>query len=209
MKEEKKEFIKNAGDAKDNEDKNNDNEISKKNKKNVINEEIENESENKEEKLDDLEKKEEFKEQLEELNREKEEYIDMLQRSKAEFENYKKRTQREKEALRKDVICDVVSEFIKVVDNLERALEFDEEDCNYKTVREGVVLVYKQMNEVLKDLGVEKIECIGEKFDPNLHNAVMHIEDDNYSESEVIEEFQKGYIREEKVIRHSVVKVAN
>ncbi len=150
-----------------------------------------------------------LKKQLGEITQKSEEYLDMLQRTVAEFDNYKKRTQREKESIRKETVCDVVADFIKVADNLERAIESTEKDCDYKTVREGIELVYKQFNEILKNLGVEEIKCVGEKFDPNLHNAVMHINDKNYNESEVIEELQRGYIMEDRVIRHSVVKVAN
>ena len=150
-----------------------------------------------------------LKKQLSEMTQKSEEYLDILQRTVAEFDNYKKRTQREKESIRKETVCDVVADFIKVADNLERALESTEKDCDYKTVREGIELVYKQFNEILNNLGVEEIKCIGEKFDPNLHNAVMHVNDKNYNESEVIEELQRGYIMENRVIRHSVVKVAN
>jgi len=150
-----------------------------------------------------------LKKQLDEITEKSEEYLNMLHRTAAEFDNYKKRTQKEKESIRKETICDVVAAFIMVADNLERALKSTENKCDYKTVREGIELVYKQFNEILKNLGVKEIKCVGEKFDPNLHNAVMHISDKDYGESEVIEEFQRGYVMEDRVIRHSVVKVAN
>ena len=108
-------------------------------------------------------------------------------------------------------MCDTVTAFLSVADNLERALSAvnTEEECNFKTIKEGVELVYRQFREVLERLDVEEISSIGEKFNPEFHNAVMHIEDDNYTENEIIEVFQKGYILNDRVIRHSVVKVAN
>lgn len=150
-----------------------------------------------------------LRKQVDEVTQKSEDYLNMLQRTAAEFDNYKKRTQKEKELIKKDTTCDVVAEFIEVADNLRRALEFTENECNYQNVREGIELVYKQFNEILKNLKVEEIKCVGEKFDPNLHNAVLHVNDENYNESEVVEEFKRGYIMEDKVIRHSVVKVAN
>lgn len=150
-----------------------------------------------------------LKKQLAEMSEKNEEYLGMLQRTVAEFDNYKKRTQKEKELIRKETICDVIADFLKVADNLERALASTEKECDYKNVREGIELVYRQFNEILQDIGVEEIKCVGGKFDPNLHNAVMHVSDEAYGDNEVVEEFQKGYIIGDRVIRHSVVKVAN
>ncbi|NMB96988.1 MAG: nucleotide exchange factor GrpE [Clostridiaceae bacterium] len=150
-----------------------------------------------------------LKKQLDEKEAKCEEYLDMLKRTAAEYDNFKKRTQREKEQLSKDVICEVVAAFIPVADNLERAIEAAEKDGDGKAIKDGIEKVYKQFRDILESLDVDEISSIGEKFDPNLHNAVMHIEDDNYGENEIIEVFQKGYILKDKVIRHSVVKVAN
>jgi len=152
---------------------------------------------------------ENVKSELEEKLAKCDEYLNMLQRTAAEFDNFKKRTQKEKDALSKEVVCDTVSAFIPVADNLERAMKAIDNDCNYKTVIEGIELVYRQFMEVLEHLGVEEINCIGEKFNPELHNAVMHVDDEAHGDNEVVEVFQKGYIMKDKVIRHSVVKVAN
>ncbi len=138
------------------------------------------------------------------------EYLGMLQRTAAEFDNYKKRTAKEKEALYSDAVSDVVSALLPVVDSFERALSAS---CNGEEgsspLKDGIELVYKQLKDVMKNLGIEEIKCVGEGFDPQLHNAVMHIEDSSYDENVIVEEFQKGYILKDRVIRHSMVKVAN
>lgn len=149
-----------------------------------------------------------LKAQIDEKSKQCEEYLNSLQRVAAEFDNYKKRTAREKEALYSDAFCNAVSAFIPVVDNVERALQAFGKEEN-QNLREGVEMVFRQFKEVMKNLGVEEIKSVGEKFDPQLHNAVMHVEDDSCGESEVIEEFQKGYKLKDKIIRHSMVKVAN
>jgi len=155
---------------------------------------------------DELEK---IKTQLEEKSKQCEEYFEKLQRTAAEFDNYKKRTAREKEALYFDAKSEVVAAFLPVVDNLERAIEAAKNATNAESLKEGIELVYRQMQDVLKKLDVEVIEAVGNEFDPNLHNAVSHIEDENYGSNVVVEEFQKGYICKDKVIRYSMVKVAN
>ena len=137
------------------------------------------------------------------------EYMNLLQRSAAEFDNYKKRTIREKETLYADAVSDVVEAFLPVSDSVDRALNVLIKDSDVQVVKEGVELIKRQFNDVLKNIGVEEIVCLNENFDPKLHNAVMHVEDENYGENIVVEEFQKGYIFRDKVIRHSVVKVAN
>jgi molecular chaperone GrpE len=152
---------------------------------------------------------EELKAECEAKAKQCEEYFNMLQRTAAEFDNYKKRTAREKEALYQDATCDVVAAFLPVVDNLERAIQAANNDAGNNSLKEGIELVYRQFGDVLKKLNVEVIEAVGKEFDPNLHNAVSHVEDENYGENEVVEEFQKGYILKDKVIRHSMVKVAN
>lgn len=152
---------------------------------------------------------EEIKAQFEEKSKQCEEYFEKLQRTAAEFDNFKKRTAREKEALYADATSDVVAAFLPVVDNLERALEAANSEANTNSLKDGVELVYRQFKDVFKKLNVEVIEAVGNEFDPNLHNAVSHIDDEEYGNNVIVEEFQKGYIYKDKVIRHSMVKVAN
>jgi molecular chaperone GrpE len=137
------------------------------------------------------------------------EYFDKLQRTAAEYDNFKKRTQKEKEALYIDAVSDVVSAFLPVIDNVERALKAIPDDQASKNLKDGVEMVFKQLKETFSNIGVEEIKALNEPFDPRLHNAVMHIEDEAYGSNTIIEEFQKGYIYKDKVIRYSVVKVAN
>lgn len=133
---------------------------------------------------------------------------EQIQRLAAEFDNYKKRTKKEKEKIYASSVADVVSAFIPVVDNIERALQASE--GSDEKIREGVLLIYKQVQEILSNFKVKPIEAKGKKFNPDFHEAVMHIDDENYGENEIVEEFLKGYIyNDEIVIRHSVVKVAN
>lgn len=132
---------------------------------------------------------------------------EQYQRLLAEYDNYKKRTVREKEALYSDSVKDTVSALLPIIDNLERALgAFEDKDNEYY---KGVDMILKQTEEAFKKLGVEEIKSVGETFNPELHNAVMHIEDDAVTENTVVEEFQKGYLYKDKVIRYSMVKVAN
>lgn len=124
----------------------------------------------------------------------------------AEYDNYRKRTTKEKEAIFPEAKVSVVVEILPVIDNLERALSAAKaEDPLY----EGVKMILKQFEETLKNIGVETICATGEKFDPKFHNAVMHIDDDSYGENEIVEEFQKGYKLGDRIIRYSMVKVAN
>lgn len=147
--------------------------------------------------------------QLDEKTKQCEEYLDKLQRTAAEFENFKKRSMKEKETRYIDAVGDVVCAFIPVLDNVERALQVMPTDSTTQTLKEGVEMVFKQFKEALKCAGVEEIKAINEPFDPMLHNAVMHIEDEAFGTNTVVEEFQKGYICKDKVIRYSMVKVAN
>lgn len=163
----------------------------------------------KETQQDDINKQlEALKSELDEKTKKCNEYFNMLQRTAAEFDNYKKRTLKEKENIYLDAVADVIGSFLPVVDNLERALNSTCED-NSTSLREGIELILKQVREILKNNNVEEIKAVGEKFDPQLHNAVMHVEDENEGEGVVVEEFLKGYIMKDKVIRHSMVKVAN
>jgi len=125
----------------------------------------------------------------------------------AEFDNYKKRTVKEKEKIYTDSVGDTVAYLLPVLDNIERALGAftDKENEFYK----GFELVHKQTKEIFEKIGVKDIASVGEEFNPELHNAVMHIEDDSVTENTVVEEFQKGYTYKDKVIRYAMVKVAN
>lgn len=144
--------------------------------------------------------------ELEELRKKSKEYFELAQRTMADFDNYKKRTIKEKEMLYADAVVDIVSKFLPILDSLESALKHTEENSS---VIEGIKKVVKQFKDTLKSIGVEEIKAVGEKFDPVYHYAVMHIHDEKYGENEVAEELQKGYIINDRVIRHSMVKVAN
>jgi molecular chaperone GrpE len=137
------------------------------------------------------------------------ELFDRYQRLAAEFDNYKKRTVREKDALYSDATADVIKELLPVLDNFERALSAAGNDIKDEALMMGIEMIYKQFWEMLTKIGLSKMASVGEKFDPNLHNAVMHVEDDRYGENEVVEELQAGYILKDKIVRHSYVKVAN
>ncbi len=133
---------------------------------------------------------------------------DQLQRLAAEFDNYKKRTAKEKEKLYAASAADVVAAFIPVIDNVELALKAS--DAGDTSIREGVQLIYRQLQDILTSLKVKPIETVGKEFNPEYHEAVMHVEDESFGSNEIVEEFRKGYIyKDEIVIRHSVVKVAN
>ncbi len=139
----------------------------------------------------------------EELSKSKEQY----QRLLAEYDNFKKRTIKEKEAIYTDSVKDTVAELLPVIDNLIRAVDaFSDKECEEC---KGVAMVLRQTEEIFAKLGVSEIKSVGEKFNPEFHNAVMHVEDDSFDESTVVEEFQKGYTYKDKVIRYSMVKVAN
>lgn len=124
----------------------------------------------------------------------------------AEFDNYRKRTARERETLFRDAMASTVGEFLSVYDNLLRALENPTKDEAYK---KGIEMIYCELCETLKKLNVKEIDPIDESFDPNLHNAVMHVEDDTVGENIVVQVLQKGFMLGDKVIRHAMVKVAN
>lgn len=137
-----------------------------------------------------------------ELVAEKDKYL----RLAAEYDNFRKRSAKERESIYSDVRADTVTRFLPVYDNLCRALAQATEDEAY---RKGVEMIMTQMNEVLEKLGVTEIPSVGETFDPELHNAVMHVEDEEKGENEIVEEFQKGFKLGDKVIRFAMVKVAN
>ena len=147
-------------------------------------------------------KKDPKDEKIDELN-------DKLKRSMAEFDNYRKRTDKEKSAMYEIGAKDVIEKILPVIDNFERGLKSIPEDQKGGPVASGMEMIYKQLITVLSDLGVTPIEAGGQEFDPNLHNAVMHAEDEGLGENIVAEEFQKGYKYKDTVLRHSMVKVAN
>ena len=139
----------------------------------------------------------------------KQDYDDLDDRYKrilAEFENFKKRSSKEREGMYNSVLSDVVEVILPILDNLENAVKVETEDENYK---QGIELVLKQFKDVLKSKGIEEIEAIGTTFDPELHEAVGSIQDDNLGEKEIAQEYRKGYKIGSKVIRHSMVVVAN
>ncbi len=161
-------------------------------------------SEKKKQKKQDGEIKE-LKKVLEEKQAELEALNDKYLRLMAEYDNFRKRTQKEREGIYTDACTDVISSILPVIDNVERAVTFNDA----QSVSKGVEMILRSFIEILEKLGVHEIESLGKTFDPNLHNAVMHIEDEQYGENEIIEVLQKGYIKGDKVIRFSVVKVAN
>ena len=147
-------------------------------------------------------KKDKMEEKIEELE-------DRVKRQMAEFDNFRKRTEKEKSHMYEVGARDVIEKILPVVDNFERGLASVPEDQKENPVIVGMDKIYSQLMTTLTDLGVEPIEAVGEEFDPNYHNAVMHVEDEELGENVVAEEFLKGYIYKDTVIRHSMVKVAN
>ena len=135
-----------------------------------------------------------------------EELDDRYKRILAEFENFKKRSGKEREGLYNSILSDVVEVMLPIVDNLENAVKVETADENYK---QGIELVLKQFKDVLSSKGVEEIKALGETFDPELHEAVGSIQDDNLGEKEIAQEYRKGYKLGKKVVRHSMVVVAN
>lgn len=135
-----------------------------------------------------------------------EELTDRLKRSMAEFDNFRKRTEKEKSSMYIVGAKEIIENMLPVVDNFERGLAQAPEGDAFA---EGMQMIYKQLMTTLEGLGVEVIEAVGKEFDPDFHNAVMHVEDDSVGENIVVEEFEKGYTYRDQVIRHSMVKVAN
>lgn len=132
---------------------------------------------------------------------------DKYARLYAEYENYRKRTAKEREGIYTDAYVDAVSEILPILDNFERALQFKDADAD--NLAKGLEMIEKGFADALAKMGVSEIEALGKPFDPERHNAVMHIDDEAFGENEVVEVFMKGYIKGDKVLRHSMVKVAN
>ena len=148
----------------------------------------------------------ELKKQMASMKAEIEEKDDRYKRIMAEFENYKKRSAKERESLYDSIISEIVSSFLPVLDNLEKAAVAETKDEEYK---KGVELMLQQLKDVLASKGVKEIETVGKTFDPELHEAVSSVVDENLGEKEIKEEFRKGYMIGNRVIRHSMVIVAN
>lgn len=147
-------------------------------------------------------KKDKKDEKIEELN-------DRLMRNLAEFENFRNRSEKEKSAMFDMGAKSIVEKILPVVDNLERGFDGLSEEEKESPFVKGIEAVYKQIQTMFEEVGVVPIEAVGQEFDPNLHNAVMHDEDDSEETNKVIEEFQKGYLYKDSVVRHSMVKVLN
>ncbi len=167
----------------------------------------ENKKEDKKEKKQKKESKKDREAELKEtaeklIQAEKEKYLRLC----AEYDNFRKRSQRERDTLYTDIKADTLLKFLPVYDNLERALATPTEDEAY---RRGVEMIMTQFCATMQKLGITEIEALGQKFDPNVHNAVMHVEDEAFGENEVVEVFQKGFMLNDKVIRFAMVKVAN
>ena len=157
-----------------------------------------------EEKVEDSEKtKKDPKDlKIEELN-------DKYMRTFAEFDNFRKRTEKEKSAMFEVGAKTIIEKILPIVDSFERGLATVSDEEKATPFAEGMDKVYKQMMTAFEEMGVKQIEALNSEFDPNLHNAVMHVEDENVGENIIVEEFQKGYTYRESVVRHSMVKVAN
>lgn len=148
------------------------------------------------------EKKDKKDEKIEELT-------DRLTRQMAEFDNFRKRTDKEKSQMYEVGAKDIIEKILPVVDNFERGLDAVKEEEKDDPFVQGMEKVYKHLMTTLEEIEVKPIEAVGKEFDPNFHNAVMHVEDENFGENIVAEEFQKGYTYRDSIVRHSMVKVAN
>ena len=138
-----------------------------------------------------------------------EELTDRLTRQMAEFDNFRKRTEKEKSQMYEIGAKDIIEKILPVVDNFERGIAAVPEEEKSNPFAEGMEKIYKQLMTTLEEIGVKPIEAVGQGFDPDFHNAVMHVEDEEVGENIITEEFQKGYLYRDSVVRHSMVKVAN
>lgn len=150
--------------------------------------------------------KEDLEIEVERLKKENDKYYKHLQRTAAEFDNYKKRVSKEKDNIYALAVGDIVGEYINVLDNIDRALAVETAD---EKMKQGIEMIHKQMIGIMNSLGVFEIPTVNETFNPEIHDAVMHIESEEYGEQIVVEELRKGYRRGDRVIRHAMVKVAN
>ncbi len=155
------------------------------------------------------EKKSFFKKKKDPRDEKIDELTDRVKRQMAEFENFRKRTEKEKSTMYEMGARDVIEKILPIIDNFERGIASMPEDAKGTPLAEGMEKIYKQFQKTLEDLGVKPIDAAGKTFDPNFHNAVMHVEDEAMGENIVAEELQKGYTYRDSVVRHSMVKVAN
>ena len=146
--------------------------------------------------------------EIEALGAQVSEANDKYMRLYAEYDNFRRRTQKEKEGIYSDAYVDALKQILPILDNLERAAQYSAEDSDHPLAK-GLELTLKSFAETMEKMGVSEIPALGEQFDPNVHNAIMHVDDESFGESEVIEVFEKGYARGDKVLRFSMVKVAN
>ena len=149
---------------------------------------------------------ESLREELETLQKAKDELYDKYLRTLAEYDNFRKRSQREKDAIYGDATIDAVKKLLPVLDNFERALNYE---CKDEEFKKGISLIQNTLVEVFDNLGVKEIPAMDQQFDPNLHEAVMHIDNPAYEENIVTDVYRKGYMIGDKVIRHTMVVVAN
>ena len=150
-----------------------------------------------------------YKKELAKKEEERNALKDRYMRTLAEYENYRKRTEKEKADIYTYAVKDVMTKMLPILDNLERGLAVIPDESKADPVAEGMDKICKQFQKTLQDIGVKPIEAEGKEFDPNLHNAVMHVEDEEAGENIVVQELQKGYTYHDSVVRHSMVKVAN
>ena len=155
------------------------------------------------------EKKEAKKDKKDPKDAQIEDLTDRLRRTMAEFDNFRKRTEKEKSAMFEIGAKDIIERILPVIDNFERGLASIPEDAKGSAFANGMEMIYKQLLKNLEDAGVKPIEALGQPFDPNFHNAVMHIEDEKFGENIISQELQKGYMYRDSVVRHSMVQVAN
>ncbi|HEY4602687.1 MAG TPA: nucleotide exchange factor GrpE [Cerasibacillus sp.] len=160
-----------------------------------------------EDKRDETKEMNELKNELAKLTEEKDQIYNRLLRLQAEYDNYKKRTQKEKVAERKYKSQDLATELLPALDNFERALNIEDVPEEMKGFFDGMSMIYRQITEVLKAEDITEIETVGKAFDPNIHHAVMQVEDDSIDSNIVVEELQKGYVLKDKVLRPAMVKV--
>ena len=155
------------------------------------------------------EKKGFFKKKKDKKDEKIEELTDRVKRQMAEFDNFRKRTEKEKASMYEIGAREIIEKILPVVDNFERGLAAVPEEEKDSPFADGMTKIYKQMMNVFEEMGVKAIDAVGEEFNPDYHNAVMHVEDEEAGENVVVEEFQKGYLYKDHVVRHSMVKVAN
>lgn len=153
----------------------------------------------------ELSREDELLLEIEKLKQQIKDCEDKHLRMAAEYDNFRRRSREEKDATYENALSDTVAELLPIIDNLERAANFEDGE----KVKEGLAMTLKSVSAVFSALGIEAVGKVGERFDPNLHNAVMHIDDDSFGEGEIVEVFERGYKKNKKVIRFAMVKTAN